>query len=212
MNRLLRPLVFGVTALAATSALASITLFESENFGGRRFTVDGTVPNFAERGYNDRGLSAVVEGTAVEVCIDAHFSGGCTILQPGRYPTLGNMSNQISSVRPVRVEPVAGDRARGGRGAQATLYGGPNFTGRAIPLDREGASDLYNFNERASSLRVDRGYWIFCSEPQFRGECRTFGPGDYAQLPPGLDNRISSGRRISNNYPYAQNPNWEFNR
>ena len=64
------------------------------------------------------------------------------------------------------------------------------------------------FNDRASSLRVDRGYWIFCSDADFRGECRTFGPGEYPVLPPELDNRISSGRRISNDFPYSQNPNW----
>ena len=49
---------------------------------------------------------------------------------------------------------------------------------------------------------------MFCSEPNYDGECRTFAPGDYATLPPGLDNRISSGRRISSDYPYNQPPNW----
>ena len=45
------------------------------------------------------------------------------------------------------------------------------------------------FNDRASSLRVQSGYWIFCSDSEFRGECRTFGPGDYASLP-GMNNVI----------------------
>jgi len=199
--------------------MASVTFYETENFGGNRMTMDGAVPNFVNRGFNDRALSAIVEGAPVEVCVDAYFRGGCTVLNPGRYPTLGNLGNQISSVRPAAAPRAGYDpndredrRDRGGRGASATLFAGPNMTGRAMHLDREGADDLYNFSDRASSLRVDRGYWIFCSEPQFRGECRTFGPGEYAHLPPGLDNRISSGRRISNNYPYAQNPNWEYNR
>jgi hypothetical protein len=39
------------------------------------------------------------------------------------------------------------------------------------------------------------------------GECLTFGPGDYANLSE-LSNRISSGRRISNNYPYDAPPRW----
>jgi hypothetical protein len=64
------------------------------------------------------------------------------------------------------------------------------------------------FNDRASSLRVESGYWIFCSDAEFRGECRTFGPGDYATLP-GLNNVISSGRRISNDYPYSERPDWQ---
>ena len=49
---------------------------------------------------------------------------------------------------------------------------------------------------------------MFCSEAQFRGTCRTFGPGDYPALPSGLDNRISSGRRVSEDYPYSGNPTW----
>lgn len=216
MKQFLRPLALVAATLAATSAMASVTLYETENFGGRRMTFDGTVNDFRDRGFNDRALSAVVDGAPVEVCVDINFGGGCTVLRPGRYPTLGNMGNQISSLRPVRGDVRGGmdprDDRRGGRWATATLYSGPNFTGRAISLDREGASDLQNFNDRASSLKVDRGYWIFCNDVQFRGECRTFGPGEYAQLPPGLDNRISSGRRISNDYPYAQRPNWDQRR
>ncbi len=201
-----------------TSRTGTITFYESENFGGRAFTSNGAVPNFIARGFNDNASSAVVEGSPVEVCVDINFGGGCTVLNPGRYPTLGNLGNRISSVRPMSGANQRGHdqrdavRGGGGRWASATLFGGPNFTGRSVTLDREGASDLQNFNERASSLRVERGYWIFCSEPQYRGECRTFGPGEYRQLPPDLDNRISSGRRISNNYPYANNPNWEMNR
>jgi hypothetical protein len=212
MKQILRPLALVAATLAASTALAGVTFYEAENFGGRRMAFDGVVPNFVDRGYNDRARSAVVEGAAVEVCVDINFSGGCTVLKPGRYPTLGNLGGQISSVRPARGEGRGGndrDDRKGGRWGTATLYGGPNFTGRAVALDREGADDLMNFSDRASSLKVQRGYWIFCNEPQFKGECRTFGPGDYAQLPRSLDNRISSGRRISNAYPYGtNNPNW----
>ena len=230
MTKFLRPLALVAATLAATSAMAGVTFYEAENFGGRLVTMDGTVSDFRERGFNDRAMSAVVEGAPVEVCLDINFNGGCTVLNPGRYPTLGNVGGQISSVRTARADMRGDyrdgyrgdnrgdnrgdmrDGRGGGRWGSATLYSGPNMTGRAVTLDRQGAEDLMNFNDRASSLRVERGYWIFCSEPQFRGECRTFGPGEYRQLPADLDNRISSGRRISNQYPYAQNPNWENRR
>ena len=193
----------------ATSGV--ITFYQSENFGGRAFSAKGPVSSLSERGYDNHARSAVVEGSPVEVCIDVNYGGGCTVLNPGRYPTLGTLGSHINSVRPV----VAGTNRPGparARGASATLYGQPDMKGRAITLGGEGAGDLQNFNERASSLVVERGYWIFCSEPQYRGECRTFGPGEYRQLPPDFDNVISSGRRISNNYPYANKPNWEQNR
>ncbi len=69
-------------------------------------------------------------------------------------------------------------------------------------LDRRG------FNDKARSLRVESGYWIFCSDANFQGNCHTYGPGDYPNLPSGQSHAISSGRRVSGNYPYRNNPNW----
>ena len=94
--------------------------------------------------------------------------------------------------------------------ARATLYGQRGFAGRALAIDRPIVRNLqdYNFNDRAASLRVDSGYWMFCSDANFEGECRTFGPGEYPSLPPELQSRISSARRISNAYPYRERPNW----
>ena len=97
------------------------------------------------------------------------------------------------------------------RGVGAVLYSNSDFRGDRYVVDGNYLRDLANtgFNDRAQSLRVERGYWIFCSDAEFRGECRTFGPGDYRRLPRALDNRISSGRRISERYPYKGQPNWE---
>jgi Beta/Gamma crystallin len=311
MKQILRHFLLAITVFAAGSAMADITFFDGENFGGRQLMLDRVTPNFAPLGFNDRAESAIVDGRSWEVCVDANFGGGCTVLPPGRYPNLGGMSGRISSARPVGGPPVAmpppvpmppsgmppsgaiifydsdnfsgrqfsinqpvgnfagsryndrarsaiveggpweictdaefrGDcrifvpgrypdlgglggrvssarpsyeprggppgRMRGGRGASATLFSGPNMTGRAFPIGSDGTSNLDGmFNDRASSLRVDSGYWIFCSDANFRGECRTFGPGEYPVLPPELNDRVSSGRRISNDYPYNQNPNW----
>ena len=97
------------------------------------------------------------------------------------------------------------------RGVGAILYSNSDFRGDHYVVEGNYLRDLANtgFNDRAQSLRVERGYWIFCSDAEFRGECRTFGPGDYRHLPRALDNRISSGRRISERYPYKGQPNWE---
>ncbi len=190
-------------------AKGGIIFFESENFGGSKFMIDQPDPNFASSHAVERYQSAIVEGGAWELCVDADFRGGCRIFVPGRYAELGGLSGRISSVRPSYDQrgemPRDGIRGR----ASATLFSGPNLTGREFRLSSEGQDDLYDkFTERASSLRVDRGYWIFCSDANFRGECRTFGPGDYASLP-GLYNGIASGRRISNEYPYGEMPDWQ---
>ena len=93
---------------------------------------------------------------------------------------------------------------------RAVLYEGPRFTGRQFVVDGNVLRNLdgTGFNDRVSSMRIERGYWMFCSDAQFAGECMTFGPGDYAHLPQSLNNRVSSGRRISNDYPYREQPHW----
>ena len=226
MKRILTPLVLGIISVAAASATAqSVTFYEGDNYGGRQFTADRPVANFARNGFNDRVHSAVVHDGRWEVCVDAEFSGGCGVLGPGAYPTLGAYAGRISSVRPIDPRYSSNrpdvdtrysnnrpdDRGRN-REARATLYERPNLSGRSFALN-DTMVDLgrTGFNDRASSLRVDSGYWIFCSDAEFRGECRTFGPGEYATLPPGLDNVISSGRRISNDYPYGERPNLGIN-
>jgi len=209
-----RPVGAPVVALpptpVASPAAGRITFFQARDFGGRPFAIDQSLPNFDSTGANDRAVSVIVEGGSWEVCVDADFRGECRMLAPGRYATLDSFTNRISSARP-SYDAGDRDRERGrGRGrASATLFSNPNFTGQAFTLGGEGATNLDGqFNDRASSLRVERGYWIFCSDADFRGECQTFGPGEYPSLPPELNHRVSSGRRVSNNYPYAGNPNW----
>jgi hypothetical protein len=212
MNRILHPLLAGVLALAAGAATAdSITFYQDDNFRGRHFTADRAVGNFADNGFNDRARSAVVHEGRWEICVDSDFDGGCSVLAPGAYPELGAYAGRITSVRPVEVR-YSGQRSdyrRGSRDARATLYEGPNLSGRAHQLSGTMQNmGTTGFNDRASSLRVESGYWIFCSDADFRGECRTFGPGDYPVLS-GMNNAISSGRQIASEYPYAERPDWQ---
>jgi hypothetical protein len=84
------------------------------------------------------------------------------------------------------------------------------MSGRTFEIDRDVVRNLdrAGFNDRASSLSVLGGYWIFCSDANFEGDCRTFGPGDYPNLPFDLERKISSGRRIADRYPYEGRPTW----
>ncbi len=216
MNQAFRHTLVAIGIAVAGTASASVTFYQGENFAGREITVNQTVNNFDGTGFNDRARSAVVNDGQWEVCVDANFSGGCQVLGPGRYPDLGGLAGRVSSVRPVS-NPVAAQRGEhrsrpgGYGGARATLYEGRNLSGHSFQLGSGTMANLdgTGFNDRASSLRVEGGYWVFCSDANFGGECRTFGPGDYATLPAGLNNMISSGRRISDDYPYNQNPTWQ---
>jgi hypothetical protein len=205
-------ILIGILMAAAGSASAdSITLFQRDNYGGRRLTVESATASIANAGFNDRAFSAVVHEGRWEICYDADFRGSCGVLEPGAYPELGEYAGRISSLRPLDRRPAEyrPDRRNRGPQAHATLFEGANLSGRTYPLD-DAVRDLARtgFNDRASSLRIESGYWIFCSDAEFRGECRTFGPGDYANLP-GMNNAISSGRRIAHFYPYGGRPNWQ---
>lgn len=188
----------------------AVTLYEDYGFRGASLDVDHTLGNLARSDFNDRARSMIVHEGTWELCRDDGFRGGCQIYGPGRHANLGPMAGESSSLRPIAPGGSAPDGHGWGRGARVILFEQPGFGGRSIAVDNDFLPNLASsgFNDRASSLRVERGYWMFCSDAGFQGTCRTFGPGDYPQLPPGLNNAISSGRRISQEYPYSGSPNW----
>jgi hypothetical protein len=211
MNRVLVSVLIGITLVAAGAAGAdSITFYQNDNFSGREVTADRPVANFARNGYSERYQSAVVHEGRWELCLDANFTL-CAVFVPGAYPNLGAYAGRVSSARPIdgQYSNNRFDERDLRREARATVYEGPNLSGRSYMVnDMMRNLGATGFNGHASSLRVESGYWIFCSDAEFHGECRTFGPGDYASLP-GLNNVIASGRRISNDYPYAEKPDWQ---
>jgi hypothetical protein len=185
-----------------------VELYEHDGFGGRTLPISNAATNFPKE-FNDRASSMIIHNGYWEACENIGYQGRCQVYGPGRYANLGSMTNRISSIRPVAAPSQPG--GGWGGGARALLYEHKNFDGRIVVVNNEVAANLVNigFNDRASSLRIEGGYWMFCSEPNFMGECLTFGPGDYATLPGGLNNKISSGRRIRDHYPYSQSPNWQ---
>lgn len=84
-------------------------------------------------------------------------------------------------------------------GAQAVLYEHENFNGRALTAERR-VSNLgdYGFNDRASSLVIQRDRWEVCDNSGFDGRCVVLGPGSYGSLAAmGLNDRISSLRVVN---------------
>lgn len=97
-------LVAGAAALAlALPALAQITFYEHDDFEGRSFTTQSTLPRLARSGLNDRASSAVVRNARWEICEDVQFQGRCTVLRPGQYPSLASMglNDRVSSARAI---------------------------------------------------------------------------------------------------------------
>ena len=65
----------------ATTAAAELTFFEHDNFNGRRFSVNGSVNNLGDTGFNDRASSVVVGSGTWQLCDDAYFRGNCVTLK-----------------------------------------------------------------------------------------------------------------------------------
>lgn len=82
--------------------------------------------------------------------------------------------------------------------AQVTFFAQEGYTGRSMVV---GGADpdlaRSRFDDRASSVIVDRGRWEVCEHPGYGGRCAVLRPGQYPSLAAiGLDDRISSVRPL----------------
>ena len=81
--------------------------------------------------------------------------------------------------------------------ADLTLYANDDYQGRtlSVVID-ERQLGVLNFDDRASSVVVQKGSWVLCTEEDFSGRCVTLDPGRYASLQAlGLNDEITSVRR-----------------
>jgi hypothetical protein len=186
-----------------------IELWERREFGGRSIVLTSGVPSFERVGFNDRADAAVVHGGVWRLCEHAELQGQCRDFGPGRYNDLGYLGGKVSSAAIVAEGSSGAVWVPPGR-PRAILYEQPGFGGRTFLVEGDVVPnfDKTGFNDRASSIRIEGGYWVFCTDAFFQGTCRTFGPGEYATLPWDINDKISSGRRISEHYPYGGQPTW----
>jgi len=104
MNTLSRTALLIAGLIAAGQASAQVTIYENEGFTGRSFTTQRAVGNFDRYGFDNRASSVMVASGRWEVCEDPGFSGRCTVLRQGSYPSLRAMglNDRLSSVRAVQ--------------------------------------------------------------------------------------------------------------
>jgi uncharacterized protein YcfJ len=83
--------------------------------------------------------------------------------------------------------------------AEVTFYEREDFKGRSFNTEKQVTNfKSVGFNDRASSVVVDRDWWQVCEDIQFGGRCVLLRPGSYASLDEmGLDNSVSSVRLMS---------------
>jgi uncharacterized protein YcfJ len=88
--------------------------------------------------------------------------------------------------------------------AQITFYEHEGFRGRTFASSKPIWNfERLGFNDRASSVIVQRGRWEVCEDARFEGRCVVLRPGSYDSLSRmGINNRISSARPVSRNVRY----------
>jgi uncharacterized protein YcfJ len=83
-------------------------------------------------------------------------------------------------------------------------YENEGFRGRTFTAGRQIDNfQRSGFNDRASSVIVDRGQWEVCQDAGFRGHCMVLRRGNYESLNGmGMNDRISSVRPVGNRSRY----------
>ncbi|WP_280154956.1 beta/gamma crystallin-related protein [Piscinibacter sp. XHJ-5] len=187
-----------LAGLAGAAQAAELTLFQHPNFGGNQLTLRGHAPNISNYGFNDQTSSLVVRSGRWVVCTDAEFKGHCAEFVPGDYPRLdAKFNDRISSAREVGAYGNrTGNYRDWGTGA-IKFFSDAGFGGRSHDMQRDHPDFReFGFNDRAASVVVTRGTWELCTDINYSGNCRLYGPGHYQDLGPGMAGRISSGRVV----------------
>lgn len=187
MKRLTRFILGATTALAAGAAVAGeATVFTHRDFRGDALTIQNADRNIVRNGIRDVD-SIVVHSGRWEFCAQPNFRGQCEVLGPGRYSSLReDWRHPIESAREILTGAAA-----------IEVFNQPGFRGRTAAFDR----DIRNltrqgFDDRVSSVVVNEGRWELCTDRGYTGQCRVFGPGEYARLGGRLDDNVTSLRRV----------------
>ena len=101
------------------------------------------------------------------------------------------------SKKPILYAFAALSAAAAAGAADLTLYTDGQFEGRPlnVVIDLRQLGSL-NFNDRASSVVIEKGAWVLCSDEDFTGKCVTLEPGRYPSLRElGLEDTVTSVRR-----------------
>lgn len=204
----------------AGAAHAQITIYKQPNFSGGDQTFARDAASLQGSGVFDQSKSVVVRSGRWQVCSQPNYQGDCQVLERGQYASLPQeLNGRIESVREVSqvAEAERSNRWRydGQRWAQREDWRsdrgrdrneGNAYGGRAaIVLFADGNSTRYDrdvdnflrtpYRDGAERMVIREGRWEICALPDYRGFCRVYEPGQYANLG-RFSNQIGSMRRV----------------
>lgn len=210
LRSVLAAAAFATAVPALAQGQGAATLYTLGSFAGHTLKLRDGTANFEPLGFNDTARSMRIERGTWELCDDSFYRGNCRIYGPGEYRDLGGQTGRVSSARLV----ASAAPGWGPQGAPGT-YEGPrdrwervgdgdvvvfdarDFRGYlatlTVPTRNFGP---LGFNDRVASMVVRRGLWEFCTDSEYRGNCRVYGPGEYPSLSGGQDDAYSSARPV----------------
>jgi beta/gamma crystallin len=190
--------------VVVASADPRLVLFEQPGFAGSAVELRETNGKLDRISTFAGADAAIVYGGTWRLCTRDYYRGECADFGPGRYDSLGAMNGRISSAELVATTPapvgvVTPPPPAEGR---VVLYELPDFGGSSLVVDRRELPNLewMGFMDRAASMRIESGTWMFCTDTRFQGACRTYGPGEYPRLSRDVDRKIASIRRVYDAY------------
>ena len=162
-----------------------VVLYQHTSHGVRAVELRGNIDDLGPRNFAYSADAALVAGGTWRLCDAAGGRGRCAEYSPGQYVNLGALERRVVSaylVAPVTTTTATVAVVPSGR---AVLYQNPNFSGTFAVVERGNAPDLdwARFTNPATSVRIESGTWLLCSDLGYQGDCRVLGPGNYPNLP-----------------------------
>ena len=204
---------------------ADIILYRDPFRRGSAFGANRDIFDFDDIQFNDEVSSIEVRRGRWEICTDAEFHGRCEVIDT-TVDTLGpiQFNDNISSIRRVSNRGDWPDRDRPGNGrpggwgdrddhrdppvsppparpdysrAEVVIYEHGNFEGKAAPVNGS-VSNLkpLGMNDNISSIKVQRGRWEVCVDPEYRGRCVAVDGNMSSLSALRMNDNISSIRKL----------------
>ncbi|XP_028905316.1 beta-crystallin B3 [Ornithorhynchus anatinus] len=153
-----------------------ITVFELENFQGKRYDLTRECPNLTEDRLEKVGSIQVEQGPWLGFeCHD--FRGERFVLEKGDYPRWDAWSNSHRSDSLLSLRPLHVD----GPDHKLHLFENPGFGGRKMEIVDDDVPSLWahGFQDRVASVRALNGTWVGYEYPGYRGRQFVFEKGEY---------------------------------
>uniref|UniRef100_A0A8D2LTS8 Beta-crystallin B3 n=1 Tax=Varanus komodoensis TaxID=61221 RepID=A0A8D2LTS8_VARKO len=154
----------------------TVTLYEMENFQGRKCELTDESPNVTEKELQKVGSLKVEAGPWLGFERQA-FSGEQFVLEKGDYPrwdswSSSHRSDSLLSVRPLLIVSNL---------KRLCLGKPPAYAGRKMEIVEDDVPSLWahGFQDRVASVKSLNGIWVGYEYPGYRGRQYVFEKGEY---------------------------------